>query len=151
MENLSQKEDIRVKVKDYKDVIVNFAELLEAENSALAEFDTETVGLLYEQKVKLVTAYRSFVAYFIKNQEALRLLEDKERQELKEVSIHLDALLKDNSQLLQTRMETSKTIMDSIVNVAKTNSKANSTSYGCQGKYSPLDNSKNAIAINRTL
>ena len=40
---------------------------------------------------------------------------------------------------------------DSIVNLAKARTSTYSTSYGSQGKYSPLDNSKNAMTINRTL
>lgn len=151
MEELSQKQEIREKVKDYLDIMASFSELIEAENKALQEFDTDTVAALYEQKVKLVTAYRAYVAFFIKNQEGLKLTEDGEKQKLRESALHLDELMKENNVLLQTRMQTSKTIMDSIVNMAKTQSSANSTSYGCQGKYSPLDNSKNAIAINRTL
>ena len=138
MENLSQKEEIKAKAADYLDIVRSFSELLREENDALEKFETDKVAALYEQKVKLVTAYRSFVAFFIKNQEGLKLLD-------------LDELQHENSKLLQTRMKVSQTIMDSIVNLAKNRTKACSTSYGSQGKYSPLDNSKNAIAINRTL
>lgn len=103
------------------------------------------------KKVKLVTAYRSFVAFFIKNQEGLKLLDQEDKLTLREEALKLDELQHENSKLLQTRMKVSQTIMDSIVNLAKNRTKAYSTSYGSQGKYSPLDNSKNAIAINRTL
>ena len=103
------------------------------------------------EKVKLVTAYRSFVAFFIKNQEGLKLLDQEDKLTLREEALKLDELQHENSKLLQTRMKVSQTIMDSIVNLAKNRTKAYSTSYGSQGKYSPLDNSKNAIAINRTL
>jgi len=75
----------------------------------------------------------------------------KNAEFLREEALKLDELQHENSKLLQTRMKVSQTIMDSIVNLAKNRTKACSTSYGSQGKYSPLDNSKNAIAINRTL
>ena len=143
MENLSQKEEIKAKAADYLDIVRSFSELLREENDALEKFETDKVAALYEQKVKLVTAYRSFVAFFIKNQEGLKLLDQE--------ALKLDELQHENSKLLQTRMKVSQTIMDSIVNLAKNRTKACSTSYGSQGKYSPLDNSKNAIAINRTL
>ena len=151
MENLSQHDDIRQKVRDYKDVINGFTALLAEENKALENFEADIVASLFEQKSKSVAAYRSYVAYFIKNQAALNDVEEEYKQQLKEMSLQLDALLKENDRLLKTRMETSKSIMDSIVNMAKNNSHANSTSYGCQGKYSPLESSKNAIAVNRTL
>ena len=91
------------------------------------------------------------VAFFIKNQEGLKLLDQEDKLTLREEALKLDELQHENSKLLQTRMKVSQTIMDSIVNLAKNRTKACSTSYGSQGKYSPLDNSKNAIAINRTL
>ena len=143
MENLSQKEEIKAKAADYLDIVRSFSELLREEN--------DKVAALYEQKVKLVTAYRSFVAFFIKNQEGLKLLDQEDKLTLREEALKLDELQHENSKLLQTRMKVSQTIMDSIVNLAKNRTKACSTSYGSQGKYSPLDNSKNAIAINRTL
>ena len=80
-----------------------------------------------------------------------KLLDQEDKLTLREEALKLDELQHENSKLLQTRMKVSQTIMDSIVNLAKNRTKACSTSYGSQGKYSPLDNSKNAIAINRTL
>ena len=146
-----QKEEIKAKAADYLDIVRSFSELLREENDALEKFETDKVAALYEQKVKLVTAYRSFVAFFIKNQEGLKLLDQEDKLTLREEALKLDELQHENSKLLQTRMKVSQTIMDSIVNLAKNRTKAYSTSYGSQGKYSPLDNSKNAIAINRTL
>lgn len=151
MENLERNDDIRKKLDDYKEIILAFSELLAEENQALTDFDTDAVTALYERKAQIVAAYRSLVAFFIKNQEGLKIMSDEEKKSLREISLNLDALLKENDLLLQTRMKTSKSVMDSIVNIAKITNNANSTSYGAQGKYSPLDNSKNAIAINRTL
>ena len=76
-------------------------------------------------------------------------IEDK--RILRDEALKLDELQHENSKLLQTRMQVSQTIMDSIVNLAKARTSTYSTSYGSQGKYSPLDNSKNAMTINRTL
>ncbi len=150
MENLSVKE-INDKVADLLDVIDGFAEILELENEALEKYDTETVGKLYEQKIKAVSAYRSLSAFFIKNQDTLQMADMELKKELKEASHDLDELLKDNELLLKTRMETSKNVMNTIINIAKVTNKSNATSYGAHGNYSPLDNNKNALAINRTL
>ena len=79
------------------------------------------------------------------------LLDDEKKKELKSVSQELDALLKENDLLLKTRMETSKNVMNTIINIAKVTNNRNATSYGSQGRYSPLDNNKNALAVNRTL
>lgn len=143
--------DAQKKVQDYRDVIMTFSELLKEENLALNEYNVQKVGTLYERKSKLVGAYRSLVAFFMKNFQILKELDEDTRIDLREKSMELDALLKENDVLLKTRMETSKNIMDSIVRIAKITNNANSTSYGSHGNYSPLDNSKNAIAINRTL
>lgn len=150
MENLSVKE-INNKVADLLDVIDGFAEILELENEALEKYNTESVGKLYEQKIKAVSAYRSLSAFFIKNQEYLQVADVELKNELKEASSDLDELLKENELLLKTRMETSKNVMNTIINIAKVTNKSNATSYGAHGNYSPLDNNKNALAINRTL
>lgn len=144
-------DDIRQKIADYRNVIHVFSELLQSENQALKAYDTDTIGKLFDKKAQIVGAYRTLVAFFIKNKETLNILSVEERASLKTEAASLDDLLKENDQLLKTRMETSQTVMNSIINIAKAANNANATSYGSQGKYSPLDNSKNAIAINRTL
>lgn len=139
------------KVNDFKAIVGSFATLLQAENEALEKFDLNKVGELYEQKTKTVTAYRNMVAYFIKNQESLKQLPEPERDNLRDISQNLDALIRKNDMLLKTKMQTNKVVMDSIINIAKVANNANSTSYGAQGKYSPLDNNSNALTVNRTL
>lgn len=146
-----QLQEVSNKLNDFKEIVKSFCELLTTENQALKNFDVEKVSELYEHKAKVVSAYRSHVAYFIKNQNELALVDEQKRKEMKEVATTLDLLLKENDLLLKTRMETSKNVMDTIINIAKVTNNFNSTSYGSQGRYSPLDNNKNAIAINRTL
>lgn len=150
MENVNEQE-IKNKIEDYKAIIDTFSALLREENQALSEFNAEVVGQLFEKKAQIVGVYRGLVAYFIKNRDYLEKLSAEEKQTLKENSQNLDNLLQENDKLLKTRMETSKSVMDSIVNIAKVTNKANATSYGAQGNYTPLDNTKNALAINRTL
>lgn len=151
MENTAENKLISEKITYFKEVVQSFIELLTQENQALNAFDYVAVSNLYEQKAKTVSVYRGLIAYFIKNQNELNLEPVEVRNELKELSQQLDGLLKENDMLLKTRMETSKTVMDSIVKIAKVTNNANATSYGAQGKYTPLDNNSNALAINRTL
>ena len=150
MENLSVKE-INDKVADLLDIIDGFIEILDIENKALNKFDAEEVGKLYEQKIKAVSAYRSLSAFFIKNSDTLKVADATLKSELKDASLELDEMLKENELLLKTRMETSKNVMNTIINIAKVTNNRNATSYGAHGTYSPLDNNKNALAINRTL
>lgn len=144
-------EDIRQKIADYRNVISVFSELLQTENQALQNFDMEKVKGLFEKKAQTISVYRTLVAFFIKNKEMLSTLTIEERAELKHEASNLDALIKENDKLLKTRMETSQTVMNSIINFAKAANQANATSYGSHGNYSPMDNRKNAIALNRTL
>ena len=150
MENQEQN-ILAAKVSDFKEIVSSFSQLLQAENEALEEFDLAKVSELYEQKSKTVTAYRNMVAYFIKNQESLKALPEADRNNLRDISQQLDELIRKNDILLKTKMQTNKMVMDSIVNIAKVTNNANSTSYGSQGKYSPLDNNSNALTVNRTL
>ncbi|MBR6663849.1 MAG: hypothetical protein IKL33_03370, partial [Alphaproteobacteria bacterium] len=112
-------EEINNKVADLLDVIDNFIEILEVENAALKSFDVEKISSLFDQKSKTVSAYRSMSAYFIKNSDYLSQLEADLKQELKEESEVLDSLLKENELLLKTRMDTSKNVMNTIINIAK--------------------------------
>ena len=150
MEEL-QLEEINDKVADLQDVILGFADLLRKENEALRKVDVEAVSNLYEQKSKTVSAYRSMSAFFIKNQKYLAEIDAELKDSLKDASLELDALLKENELLLKAKMETIKKAMDTIINIAKVTNNRNATSYGAHGNYSPLDNNKNALAINRTL
>ena len=150
MENQEQN-ILAAKVSDFKEIVSSFSQLLQAENEALEKFDLTKVSELYEQKSKTVTAYRNMVAYFIKNQESLKALPEADRNTLRDISQQLDELIHKNDILLKTKMQTNKMVMNSIVNIAKVTNNANSTSYGSQGKYSPLDNNSNALTVNRTL
>ena len=150
MENQEQN-ILAAKVSDFKEIVSSFSQLLQAENEALEKFDLAKVSELYEQKSKTVTAYRNMVAYFIKNQESLKALPEADRNNLRDISQQLDELIRKNDILLKTKMQTNKMVMDSIVNIAKVTNNANSTSYGSQGKYSPLDNNSNALTVTRTL
>ena len=143
--------DINTKINEYKEVIMHFAALLENENQALRAYNIDAVTALLEEKTKLVTSYRAMVAYFIKNQEKFKTADNEAKQSLKDLSLKLDALMKENDALLKTKMETSRTVMDSIVRLAKVTSASSLTSYGAQGKYTPVDNTQNALAVNRTL
>ena len=139
------------KVSDFKDVVNSFSQLLILENEALEKSNLQVVSDLYEQKSKTVTVYRNMVAYFIQNQEKLNSLPATEKDNLRDMSKKLDELIHKNDLLLKTKMQANKIVMDSIVNIAKVTNNANATSYGSKGKYSPLDNNKNALTVNRTL
>ncbi len=151
MEKELTTEEIQNKINDYQDIINGFISLLEEENQALRAYNIEAVGQLYERKSKTVGAYRSIVAFFIKHQDYLSSITDEHRAQLKELSLKLDALMKENDTLLKSKMETSQSIMESIVRLAKITNKNNSTSYGAGGSYSKVDNTQSSIAVNRTL
>lgn len=151
MEQLEQQVDMQKKLSDYQEIILSFAELLQQENQALRDYDIIRVSEMYEQKARIVTVYRNLVAFFIKNQQILAALDNQAKAKLKEDSLKLETLLQDNKVLLKTRMETSKSVIGTIVNVAKMTTKSNATSYGAQGDFAPLDNQHSAMAINRTL
>lgn len=151
MEQLEQQVDLQKKISDYQEIILTFAELLQQENQALRDYDIIKVSEMYEQKAKIVAVYRNLVAFFIKNQHFLAAMDNEAKSKLKEDSLKLDALLQENNLLLKTRMETSKSVIGTIVGVAKMTTKSNSTSYGAQGNFSPLDSQHSAMAINRTL
>ena len=147
----NQSNEILAKIDIMKQIVTGFIDVISKENSALKINDVKTVKALYEQKLKTIAAYRSMSAFFIKNSEMISSFEDPTKEELKELSKELDNCLKVNELLLKTRMEAGKKVMDSFINIAKVANNSFATSYGAQGRYTPLDNNHNALAFNRTL
>ena len=147
----NQINEILAKIDIMKQIVTGFIDVISKENSALKINDVITVKALYEQKLKTIAAYRSMSAYFIKNSELVSSFNDVSKDELKELSKELDNQLKTNELLLKTRMEAGKKVMDSFINIAKVASNTFATSYGAQGRYTPLDKNHNALAFNRTL
>ena len=149
-ETISQNE-MQKKINDYIDVLTQFMNLIKQENDALKDYDVLKVSDLYPQKTKIVGAYRNMVAFFIKNQCILNSMPQEEKDKLKKFSSDLEALLQENNILLKTRMETSESVIGSIVNAAKANTKKNATSYGAHGQFARVDNQHSSMAINRTV
>ena len=150
MENLSTQE-ILDKIEMMKQIVYGFTEVLKKENEALKTGDDQTVKVLYEQKINTVAAYRSLTAFFIKNHQQIKDFNGPDKDELKNLSVDLDKVLKTNEILLKARMEAGKKVMDTFINIAKAKNNSYATSYGAKGNYSPLDNNRNALAFNRTL
>ena len=151
MEKVLSAEEVAVKFNNYREIVAGFADLLSVENQALRDYDVEKVGQLHEQKVKIVSAYRSIVGFFIKNQNLLQEISEEERLQLKELSQRLNDLMKENETLLKTKMQTNQAVMDSFVKIARVSTAASSTSYSAGGKYSPVDSTQSALTVNRTL
>ena len=143
--------EILAKIDIMKQVVTGFIDVVSKENNALKINDIKTIKSLYEQKLKTIAAYRSMSAYFIKNSKIISSFEHQSKTELKDLSKELDAHLKVNELLLKTRMEAGKKVMDTFINIAKVANNTFATSYGSQGRYTPLDNNHNALAFNRTL
>lgn len=146
-----EKTEMEMKLIDFKEIVSGFSSLLKTENEALLAFKLDVVKDLFEQKSNTVGVYRGFISYFIKHQEEIAALKTQDKEVLKVISEELNELIAQNEMLLKTRMETSKNVMNSIVNIAKINNKSNSTSYGSFGNYSPRESNYNALAINETL
>ena len=150
MEELQIKE-ILDKLEMMKEIVTTFINVIGEENTALKNNDVKAVKGLFEQKIKVVAAYRSMSAFFIKHREAIARFNGAEKDELKNLSLKLNDMLKTNELLLKTQMEAGKKVMDTFINIAKTTNNSNATSYGAGGNYTPLDNNRNALAYNRTL
>lgn len=148
--NETVKSELMQKIDDYQEVISGFSEVLRQENAALQAFDVATVSALFEQKSKMSLAYRSMVAFFIKHQEELAGIGGAEKERLRQESLELEHLFRENDLLLKTRMEASKTVVGAIVDATKMAAEAQATSYGAQGTYARLSSQNSAMAVNRT-
>jgi len=147
-ENTAQKVQ---KIADIIDIVYNFIDLLEEENEAIEDGNMDIVKELSDQKIHIANIYRSHVAYVIKNRDYVKELESEEKDELKEASLQLDELIKENAKLLEVKMNVTESVIDTIVNYSKKHNELNSTSYSSKGHFSEQDNNKNAISINKEL
>ena len=93
MERL-QTQEILDKIEMMKQIVIGFTDVISKENDALKVGDDQTVKVLYEQKLKTVAAYRSLTAFFIKNRAQIAEFVGEAKDELKELSINLDKVLK---------------------------------------------------------
>lgn len=150
MENIDEKE-IAGKIEMMLSIVNSFIKVISDENAALKANDIKAIKTLYEQKIKTVAAYRSLCGFFIKNKDVVSAYQSSAKEELKKASFELDAQLKQNEMLLKTRMDAGKAVMNTFINIAKKTNAAQATSYGAKGAYTPLDNSRNALAFNRTM
>lgn len=150
MENLSEQE-IASKIEMMFSIVTSFSAVISQENEFLQSGDIKQIKSLYEQKIKTVAAYRSLCAFFIKNREAVKEYQSPTKEELQKASALLDEQLKRNEMLLRTRMDATKAVMNTFINIAKKTTAAQASSYGAKGAYAPLDNSRNALAFNRTM
>ncbi|MFI3241415.1 MAG: hypothetical protein R3Y43_02475 [Alphaproteobacteria bacterium] len=143
--------EFQQKLVDFKAIILSLQNVLQKENDALEKFDINTATSLYNIKNKTVGVYRDYISYFIKNNQQLQELKEEDKATLKDIIKELDNKLAKNDILLKTRIDISKKVMNSIVNIAKTQNKTNSTSYGKMGNYTQREKQYNSIAINQML
>ena len=90
MEKEISTDNLIEKINTYCDIVTEFSKLLETENEALRVYDVEKIAQLYDQKTHIVGAYRSIVAFFIKNQTLLSSIELSYREKLKTLAAGLD-------------------------------------------------------------
>lgn len=151
MENVNNIKEIADKIEMMKQIVVSFTSVIKEENAALKINDIKAVKALYDQKIKAVSAYRSACAFFIKNQEVISEYSSPEKAILRDLSVALDAALKENELLLKTRMDAGKAVMNTFIQVAKMANNKQATAYGSKGGYALIDNQRNALAFNRTM
>lgn len=150
MENLNDQE-IASKIEMMLSIVTSFSAVITQENELLQAGNVKQIKSLYEQKIKTVAAYRSLCAFFIKNRDAVKEYQSPQKEELQKASALLDEQLKRNEMLLKSRMDATKAVMNTFINIAKKTNAAQASSYGSKGAYTPLDSSHNALAFNRTL
>lgn len=139
------------KIQEYIEVVTTLSEILAEENKLLSALKFDDSAALLERKTKAINIYKASVSYMIENAEMVNSLGKDDREYIKEISVTLNDLIKENDLILRTKMEVSKSVMDAIVGMLKKSNISNSTSYGAMGTLNPLEKSRNAITINQTL
>lgn len=139
------------KIQEYIEIVTTLSEILDEENTLLSQLQFDQTSSLLERKAKAINIYKTSVSYMMDNTHIVESLSKPDKEYIKEISKNLDDLIKNNDLILRTKMEVSKSVMDSIIGMLKKSTISNSTSYGSMGTLNPLEKSKNAITLNQTL
>ena len=94
-------------------------ELLERENAALERHDADSVGDLLDEKRKLVRAYEIRLRGFEEDPASLKEVDETTRDELADLGTRLTEQMEQNARMLEVAVETSRAVVDSIVEGAK--------------------------------
>lgn len=138
----------------YDDIVwacTNLCELLEVENDALAQHDSQTVKDLADNKAALARIYEQSVLPMAEDPTLVETLEPEQKEELLALGERLKDLVERNARRLKANMAATNMVMESMVNAAKDNA-VDTTTYSATGTYvSKRGSEANSLAFNNKL
>lgn len=127
--------------------VAMLADLLEAENEALARFDMGAVAEMVDRKVELTRFYEGRVRAIAQRPAILQALDQDELAELKEAAERMDAAAERNRHLLRIRIDSAQHVVDAVGSSVREEIVRSSTSYDRKGRLDANGRRVN-IAIN---
>ncbi len=111
--------DAEERVADLIFISERLAEVLAKENVALRRRQVDDLGDLVREKQKLVRAYEIRMRGVKEDPALIREAEEDQREELRDLGERLAELMEENAAMLQTAVEGSRLLVDSVVKAVR--------------------------------
>jgi septation ring formation regulator EzrA len=107
------------RISDLIVILERFNQLLELENDALRHYRAGDVQALLEDKAALSRVYENRARGIMQDPSVLAQVDDKLREQLKELTAASNALVAENTHLLKVSIESQKIVLETIKNAVK--------------------------------
>jgi flagellar biosynthesis/type III secretory pathway chaperone len=142
----------RRNLDDLRLVMTNLSDLIDAENAALAGHDIDAVKALSANKWTLTRNYRNQMQAIADAPDILQILEDEERNRLRDLGLRLRTVTMRNERLLSANIAAANRVMHAVVDGVRQAQERNAV-YGKSGslKSAPPDGRPMAVSFNKEL
>ena len=134
------------------ELIQKFGSLLEKETTALRKADFKAVDAFQEEKKQMAKSYQTHVAGLCDKKADILNIEMTLREKLVKARIHFSAILNDNLRALDAAKDSSKRLVDRILEAAREASMEDKTNaYTARGRMNTQSKSPLSISMNQQL
>ncbi len=142
----------RRSLDDLRLVMANLAELIDAENKALAGHDIDAVKALSANKWTLTRNYRNQMQAIADAPDILQILEADERDSLRDLGLRLQNVTEHNERLLSANITAANRVMHAVVEGVRQSQERNAI-YGKSGSLrgGTADGRPMAVSFNKEL
>ena len=137
------------KVDGMISVMKQFCSLLKKENASLEKYKLKDVEKFVDAKDKIIGVYGELYQFFAENPDIMRNLDGDKKKEIATVSNALQELMMKNEDLLRVNIDTSRRIVDMIIEGARKQVNEESGVYSSKGALGQEKNEKNVLSYNQ--
>lgn len=124
--------DMKTQIDDLIVITSRLADILDKENQALRDRNSDEVAAILEGKLTLCRAYEARIQAVTEKPEELATVDSDLRRNLHDLGHKLDALMEENARLLKVGVEAGRRVVATVAEVVKSSHPGAST-YSANG------------------